>query len=180
MSAMGYYMGDYYGYRGDPGFLSVLGKIGSTVAGFIPGVGPSLSAGISALTKAKEVAPLALPAAAGAASSISKARAIGRAAGATVLKHPVLTGAGAAGIVGAAGVIAGRATKGSAAVSSGVSGAFGRRHRRMRVTNVKALRRAIRRAHGFAKIAKKCLSFTERRPHAGRAYFKKKSRRRVC
>jgi hypothetical protein len=37
---------------------------------------------------------------------------------------------------------------------------FRRRYRRMHVTNVKALRRAMRRVQGFAKLAKSTISFT--------------------
>lgn len=48
--------------------------------------------------------------------------------------------------------------------------------RRMNVTNVKALRRAIRRARGFAKLARKVLTFPISKPPAGRALFKKKGR----
>lgn len=50
------------------------------------------------------------------------------------------------------------------------------RHKRMNVTNPKALRRAIRRARGFEKLALKVLGFS--RPHKpkGRPYFKKSRR----
>jgi hypothetical protein len=54
----------------------------------------------------------------------------------------------------------------------------GVRRRRMNVTNVKALRRAIRRAHGFAKIARKVLTFPISKPPRGRPLFKKAGRRR--
>lgn len=37
-----------------------------------------------------------------------------------------------------------------------------RRHHRMHVTNVKALRRAMRRVQGFAKLARKTIGFTQR------------------
>jgi hypothetical protein len=52
------------------------------------------------------------------------------------------------------------------------------RRRRMNVTNVKALRRAIRRAHGFAKLSRKVLSFPISKPPKGRPLFKKQGRRR--
>lgn len=180
---MPYYMGDYY--MGDPGFFSTLGGIAKAAVGFIPGVGPALSAGLGAI--GRKAAPLALPAAAGAAA-VSAPRAIGRAIGSTVLKHPVLTGAGAAGIAGiglGAGAVkmlangGGGCGHGHHIIKKGPHAGRCVRNRRMRVTNTKALRRAIRRAHGFAKIAKKCLAFTERRPHAGRAYFKRKTRKRM-
>ncbi len=41
-------------------------------------------------------------------------------------------------------------------------GATYRRHHRMRVTNVRALRRAMRRVQGFAKLAHQTISFTHR------------------
>jgi hypothetical protein len=48
----------------------------------------------------------------------------------------------------------------------------------MNVTNPRALRRAIRRAHGFEKLAMKVLGFT--RPHKpkGKPYFKRTVRRK--
>ena len=48
-----------------------------------------------------------------------------------------------------------------------------RRGRRMNVLNPKALRRSMRRVQGFAKFAKKTISFTRR-------VKMKKARRRVC
>ena len=57
-------------------------------------------------------------------------------------------------------------------------GEEGWRPRRMHVTNPKALRRAIRRAQGFEKLAMKVLSFT--RPHGrpkGHPHFKRRAAR---
>ena len=51
-------------------------------------------------------------------------------------------------------------------------GSQGRRHRRLDVTNVKALRRAIRRAKGFEKLARKVISFTSPGKAKGRGHFK--------
>ena len=45
---------------------------------------------------------------------------------------------------------------------AGRRGARGGRRRRMHVTNVKALRRAMRRVHGFAHLARKTIGFTKR------------------
>jgi hypothetical protein len=45
------------------------------------------------------------------------------------------------------------------------------RNRRMRVTNVKALRRALRRAHGFEKIARRVCRITPRFKKAKRKGF---------
>lgn len=46
--------------------------------------------------------------------------------------------------------------------------------RRMNVTNVRALRRSIRRATGFAKLARRVLSFVDAKAPKGRARFKRK------
>jgi hypothetical protein len=137
---MSYYTGDFYRggrypMKGDPGFFSFLGGLAKKAAGFIPGVGPAVSGVLEGISH-------------GGAAKAGK-MAIEK-AGAIVRRHPVLSAAGAAGIIGGgAGVGAGEllARHGM----KGVRG--GRRHRRMRVTNPKALRRAIRRTHGFAKLA---------------------------
>lgn len=50
------------------------------------------------------------------------------------------------------------------------------KRRRMNVTNVKALRKAIRRAKGFAKLARRVLSFTQARAPKGKAIFKTRKR----
>lgn len=44
--------------------------------------------------------------------------------------------------------------------ASGLLSGHGRRHRHMHVTNVKALRRAMRRVQGFAHLAKHTINFT--------------------
>jgi len=49
--------------------------------------------------------------------------------------------------------------------------------RRINVANPRALRRAIRRAHGFAKLARRVLSYPISKPPKGRALFKKRTRR---
>jgi hypothetical protein len=54
-------------------------------------------------------------------------------------------------------------------------GAGGKRHRRMRATNVKALRRALRRVHGFERVARKVLRISTGRPV--RVRFRKHRRR---
>lgn len=46
--------------------------------------------------------------------------------------------------------------------------------RRMNVTNVRALRRSIRRASGFAKLARKVMTFVNAKAPKGRAKFKRK------
>jgi hypothetical protein len=160
---VGYYMGDYY--AGDPGFFSFLGKVAKTAVGFIPGVG-----GIGGKL---------LGAGAGALAKVSKSR-VGR----TIIAHPVLSAAGAAGVAGmGAGVMGSRmgtpAAAGAASHMRRMRGAGGgfRRHRRMRVTNPKALRRAIRRTTGFAKLAMKTIHLIHPKKHVRFGGFKKKRRK---
>src|SRR5437870_11280558 len=152
---MSYYRGDFY--SGDPGFFSFLGGLAKKAVGFIPGVGPAISEGLSMIPK-------------GGARSIVKEGAAGliqRGKG-IVLKHPVLSAAGAAGAITGAGILGTK--RGRKMI--GLGGA--KHHRRMNVCNARALRRAIRRAHGFERLARKVLSFTSPRKHKGHMYFKKK------
>ncbi|SRR5229473_529859 len=153
---MGYYNGDFY--QGDPGFGSFLGKAFGYAKGFLPG-GPALG------TVGKVV-------------GIVKGRVGGKImnAGRVLAKHPVMTAAGAAGAIGVAGM--GRGSRAAAGMGGGAGGGFGRKHRRMRVTNVKALRRAIRRASGFARIARRVLRFTSPKPPRGRVFFKSRGRKK--
>ncbi len=162
--------GDYYAtrgggrYRGDPGFFSFLGGIAKKAVGFIPGVGPAISAGLDMLPKLGG---------GGAKSAIVKAaesggmRRMGSTAIDLVKKHPVLSAAGAAGALAGGGMLAHHALKGSGE----------RKRRRMNPCNGRALRRAIRRAHAFEKLAKKVIGFSSPRKPKGRIYFKAKRKR---
>jgi hypothetical protein len=93
---------------------------------------------------------------------------VGRAGG-LIKKHPVLTGAGAAGAIGAAGL------------GHHLLAGHKRKHRRMNVYNPRALRRAVRRAHGFAKMARRVLHIEKRFKHPKRwghmGHFTKKKKR---
>ena len=107
--------------------------------------------------------------------------------GGTIAKHPVLTAAGAAGTIGLLGGAGGERLAmhpGAGMRGMHVSKKTGKlvRNRRMRVTNVRALRRAIRRCTGFAHLAKRVLRFTSPRPPRGRAVFKhaRRSRKRLA
>src|SRR5260370_8521342 len=136
---MGYYMGDYYaGPKGDPGIGSFVGGLFSTAASVIPGVGPIVSKGISAVTK------VAGAAAAG-RSIVARGKGI-------VMKHPVLTAAGAAGTIGLAGVETGRLMGGHRKCKH-VNPRTGKCRRIMNVCNPRALRHSIRRTHAFPKLA---------------------------
>jgi hypothetical protein len=159
---MGYYQGDYY--RGDPGFFSVLGGLAKKAVGFIPGVGPALSAGLETLTRKTASSAIVK------AGSGSLLKRVGAGAKQVIAKHPVLSAAGAAGAVGlAAGGVAGRMLRGH--------GGGGKHHRRMNPCNVRALRRAIRRAHGFEKIARKVMRFSSPHKHKKFAGFKHAKKR---
>jgi hypothetical protein len=157
---MGYYMGDYYrGYRGDPGFFSFLGGLAKKAVGFIPGVGPIAKAAIDMIpTGAKKVATRAIT---------------------TVSAHPVLSAAGAAGIVGAgAGAMVAKGSRAAAGMAAPRGAALGgHKHRRMYVCNPKALRRSIRRTHGFAKLAMKTIHLVHPKKHVTFGGFKKRRKK---
>jgi hypothetical protein len=146
-------------YTGDPGFFSIFKSIGSFAASFIPGIGGVASKAISKI-------PLPVRAAAGSAMRVTKG---------AIIKHPVLSAAGAAGGVGAAALMHGR--KGAGGMAGPGGAMLGRRHRRMRVTNPKALRRALRRAHGFAKLAMKTIHLVHPRKKVRFGGFKHRRRK---
>src|SRR5205807_6438904 len=147
---MGYYMGDFYrGYRGDPGFFSFLGGLAKKAVGFIPGVGPAISAGIGAIGSLKK------------GSAMVKAVAaplVTRGVGA-ISRHPVLSAAGAAGAVmtGAGAMhMMHRGSSAAAGMAAPMGGhTVGGRRQRTNGCNPEALRRAVRRTHRFANIAVK-------------------------
>ncbi|SRR6266851_6117466 len=141
-------------YTGDPGFFSIFKTIGSAVAGMVPGVGGLLSKGISAIP--------------------TPVKRVGMAAGTAIMKRPVLSAAGAAGAIGlgAEGVRLARGKKATMTVTPG--GIRIHHHKRMNVTNVKALRRSLRRAHGFAKLAMRVIHITHPKKKAHFGGFKKR------
>ena len=169
---MGYYMGDFYqrqsvrGVRGDPGFFSFLGGLAKTAAGFIPGVGPVASRGIEAASHLL-----------GSGSALAK---VGRGAISVAKRHPVMTAAGGAGLAGigagvGAGAIASRMGHPKALRMAG-----GGRHKRMRVTNPKALRRAIRRTQGFAKLAMRTIHLVHPKKKVRFGGFRKRRAKRAA
>jgi hypothetical protein len=180
---MGYYRGDYYaGVRGDPGFFSFLGGVAKSAVGLIPGVGPVLS---SVLQK---IPGRAAPAAAGVASTGGMAiiRKGAGAVGGAILKHPVLSAAGAAGAVGALGMAGaehlmaggGACPRGFHISKSKHAKHFGAcvRNRRMNPCNPRALRRSIRRAHAFTKLAMKTIHLVHPKKKGRFGGFKKRKR----
>ncbi len=168
---MSYYQGDYssnamrrFGVaRGDPGFFSFLGSAAKGLLGMVPGVGPVLSKAVDVVSHVG-------------GGGVPKALAAGKGAivkaGSAIVKHPALTAAGAAGAVGAG--LAG------AAIEHAVMGGH-KKHKRMNVYNPRALRRALRRAHGFAKMARRIIRVTHHYKHPKRfniGHFKKKSKKK--
>jgi hypothetical protein len=169
---MGYYKGDFYGrggyYRGDPGFFSFLGGLAKGAVGLIPGVGPALAGGLEALTARKAGTAIVK-----ASEGTLATRAAGKMTS-IITKHPVLSAAGGAGLLGAATGVMGRRTVKGAEKMLG----FGhRKHRRMNACNPRALRRAIRRAHAFERLAKHVIGFSSPRKPKGHMYFKRKRKR---
>lgn len=176
---MGYYMGDYYGngsyYRGDP-FWGFLGRVAKTA--------------VSAITGLTRGAPAAAGRAAGVRGAIESAGKIvtttGAAVGKMVAKHPVLSAAGAAAVLaGGAGVEAGHlmsapgpGMRGFHIEKRGKHAGQWIKNRHMRVTNPKALRRAIRRTRGFAKLAMRTIHLVHPQKRARFGGFKKKRARR--
>lgn len=116
----------------------------------------------AALPLAKKVLGKAIPKIAGRAGAV-----VGKVLGRTPKIAKTAAGVAAG---GAAFELGGRAVR-------GMGGGGGGGRRRMNVANVKALRRAIRRAHGFAKLSRKVMTYPIVRPPKGRALFKKGRRR---
>lgn len=167
---MGYYMGDFYGIgRGDPGFFSFLGKAMGSVGSLLPGVGGIVSKVGGKIAEAAAKHP--------------KAAAIVKSGVHAIAQHPAISAAGAAGVM-AAGTAAemvhrrgSKAAAGMAAGMGGRGGGFGRR-KHMNVCNPKALRRAVRRTHGFAKLAMKTIHLVHPKKHVTFGGFRKRRKKR--
>ena len=160
---MTYYMGDYYQgdyYQGDPGFFSFLGRLAKGAVGLVKGVTGLGGGGI----KMAPQTAMTLPA---------RATGILRKVGPMVVK-----GMGTRGGKIAAGVLGAGALAGAVGAGMHISRKTGQpvRNRRMRVTNPKALRRALRRTHGFAKLAMKTIHLVHPRKKARFGGFKKRRR----
>jgi hypothetical protein len=129
------------------------------------------------------------PAAAGLAATggiVGAGRAIIARGTGAIVKHPVLSAAGAAGAVGLVG--AGIEHHIMAAHAGGMKGFHMSkprgghcpsephlvRNRRMNVANGRALGRAVRRLHHFAKKYRKVVGFVSPHRPKGRIYFKKR------
>jgi hypothetical protein len=153
---MPYYQGDYYQgdyYAGDPFFGGLFRAISGVAKGVL-----GLGGGTKTIVKA---APAVLP-----GGTMTRIGQVAGRVGSIIMKHPVLSAAGAAGTIGILG-------GGGAAAALHMGGRRARhappgtkgyhpskrdpnvwvRNRRMNVCNPRALRRGLRRAHGFAKLA---------------------------
>jgi len=162
LSGLGGYLGQIVGTV--PSILS-----GLSTAGIIgrPG-GVPVTNGVGTISK---VAQTGAPALTTPTMTGTAMRAITK----TATAHPILTAAGGAAATAGAVATLVRSRKG---VHPAVAAAMGMpRRRRMHVTNVKALRRSIRRLHGFEKVCRKVLRFTSPGRHHGRATFKRPKRR---
>lgn len=172
---MGYYMGDFYArggrtrYMGDPGFFSFLGGLAKKAVGMIPVVGPAASTVLQALPSGRF------------GGAVKAGTAIVKRGAEIAGAHPVLTAAGGASAIGAAAAaIHHRGSMAGAGQGAGMArhmGGGGRRHRRMNVCNPKALRRAIRRTHSFARLAMKTIHLVHPKKHATFGGFKKRRKK---
>ena len=181
------------GYYGDPSFWGALkgAVVGYVTSGFNPAgaivgaVGGSMGSGVPPGGGSAAGAGMA-------AAPPGRAMTVARGAGRWMVGHPVLTAAGAAGTVAlgetAMREIHGGRTFGTAAASSSGQRGFhierrGKhagqwiRNRRMRVTNPKALRRAIRRTSGFAKLAMRTIHLVHPQKKVRFGGFRKHRRR---
>ncbi len=159
---MPYYMGDY---GGDPGFCSLVRRGVSSLARRIPGI-------------LARVRPAASASGAGVATT-GIVKSIPGDIGRIMKAHPTVTAAAGAAAIG---ILAGHRGPGKPTMHAPghmmIPGGMHRR-RRMRVTNPKALRRALRRAHGFAKLAMRTIHLVYPRKKAHFGGFKMKRRAKV-
>ncbi len=148
-------------YAGDPGFFSIIKSLASSAVSGIPVVGGVASGIISKLP-----------------SGI-------RRAGGAIMKHPGLTAAagagalaiGSAGVAGRSGMLGRPAGKHpSARHLHALAMGLKRARPRMNVTNVRALRRSLRRAHGFAKLAMRVIHITHPKKKGRFGGFKKRKK----
>src|SRR5713101_5708581 len=152
-------------YAGDPGFFSIVKSVAG-MAGMIPGVGGVAGKIISKIPT-------------GVRSGMARV-------GAGVLKHPVISAAagagalalGAGGMAGRAGLLGRAAGKHpSARHLHALAMGLRRARPRMNVTNVHALRRSLRRAHGFAKLAMRVIHLVHPKKKGRFGGFKKRHKK---
>lgn len=151
------------GMYGDPGFFGAIGRV-------FKGIGKTV-AGIAGIPIGGKKVPAALPG--GSGQIMGRMQPVIQKVGAGISRLPrgVKMGAAAAGVAGAGALLGHEVDQFGRPV--------GRRRRRMRVTNVKALRRSIRRCQGFAKLAKRVLRFTSPKAPRGRPVYRHRRAKRV-
>lgn len=151
--------GDYY--RGD-GIFSFLGNALKTVAPILPfGIGTAASAVGNIFSPSRTTASAVRVSPPVLQSQI----------GATLPPPPHFYG------VTVGGTKLGLTTPGGSTRTMAPAVPGQKKRRRMNVTNPRALRRAIRRARGFEKMARKVLGFTTPRKPKGRAFFRARAKR---
>src|SRR5437879_4646371 len=160
---MSYYQGDMY--RGD--FFGAVGKIFSVARKVASPVFSALGGVMSHPSAA----------ATGAIAGVAHAGGALVRKGATVVaQHPVLAAAGAATALAGAGTMLAERKGGAMRVGRGGVVSF-RRHRRMHPTNAKALRRALRRAYAFERIAMRTIHLLHPKKRARFGGFKRHRRK---
>ena len=147
-------------YTGDPGFFSIVKSLAGSALGLVPGGG---------IVK----------------TGLRTAGGLLQKGGGAIMKRP-LTSAGAAatagvvlaGAAGRAGVFGRAAGKHpSARHLHALAMGLKRARPRMNVTNVHALRRSLRRAHGFAKLAMRVIHLVHPKKKGKFGGFKKRHRK---
>lgn len=193
-----YYTGDYY--RGDPGLFRTLGKIGKAVVGGVKGfvtggpVGALAGAARTLLPAPRSPVQGTALAPAPRLPGFTGIQLPGIAIGAGVPTAPGFgpldPPTGPVGTMLPSGFIPGCQLKGTRPNKSGYykqvqpgnpfsaiyipKGSVCVKTRRMNIANPRALRRAVRRAQGFAKMARRVLTFVSAKAPKGRARFKRK------
>lgn len=180
---MSYYgaRGDFYTgrtgyYRGDPGFFSSLGGLIKNVGGslvksytgvdlFGSGSGSSPQLGFTPSLNQSNYIQQPTLSAAGSASKRSAVGRSGKRLSGAASQFPRMGGAMGGPLV----------TRGAMAPAMG--GMRRGRRGRMNVTNPRALRRAIRRTHGFAKLAMKTIHLVHPKKKASFGGFRRKRRK---
>jgi hypothetical protein len=203
---MGYYGtgASMTGYYGDPSFWGALkgAVVGYVTSGFNPAgavvgaIGGSMGTPSTTAAAASSMPQVGMPGGAGSAygAGYGAGQLVRRGIG-FVRGHPVLTGAAAAGTIALTEHTMLGAGHPALAGGGRVAGARGyhmtkphrcggqvipshpARNRRMNVCNPRALRRAVRRAHGFTKLAMRTIHLVHPKKHARFGGFKKRRRR---
>ena len=157
------------------GLTTSFGNLLGGLVGKIPGFGQPVSAVPATIPKGVTAPPTTPSGIAGAVQQHPIA-AIGAAAGAAAatlgMGRTVMTALG-----GHAARYAPAGTRGYHMIKKGPHAGLWTRNRRRNVGNIRALRRALSRAHGFERICRKVMHFTHPGRARGRAVFKRRRRR---